>query len=931
MQKKLEDERKLKEEANRKAEEEKNIKAREEYEKGLSDAEKERFRSDVAKNAGEILSPSPSTSNSGSDSSSGSESSSNSSLASLIVTRIVSGVETTVPLSPAFSSKTFSYHVTVPYDTAEVQIRPTVADTGKATLTVDGETASSGSAKTVVLGAIGTTKTLPIVVTAQNGIAKTTYTVAIYRQTDSNRDELNSIGVSSGNHSYPVFSPHEGQPNWTAYLPEAITEAYFTVFTKNASTKLIYNGTEYPANVPFLLTSLPVDNGNFDFGLKKPDGSVSMYTLALMRIPAGHGVTAALKNIWVEDIGANADYEATTLTYSAAIPGSATEVRIKPDPDGDWNISASYSVYDQNGVNVSPHADGFFHIPLNESGNTVIQVRVTSLDQSNVKTYSLILNRESRESIWGSLSSVSMELLNPSDSGMFQPIGPDQLAFNPDVLVYSLTVPANGIALKMKPTQAGDSDIRSVAVNGSTSNPDSAGNYMLSLSPGDNDVTIGVRLAGDTSNRSLAFYTFQVNRSLLPAGLTDWDTTNNADGSEVEWKPSGVNTFQAHLDKATDSITLYLVGIASAEANYGNSTATSSPSPTAQYPDRQKLVLGNLPRGTFNIYLTLYDAEHHKIGNSQSLLLTNVRKPSGISDWKVRFNGTDYSWSSTVDGDRYYVSIPENVSSFDFKLFLDDASVTASVYGIDESFDFSGITWLSHSLSLDEDVNYFKLKTVKGNAETWTDLVVVRDDTSPVTYDDNELIELRDMTAAAEVSVNHTGALFSAAVNSGDLELALHGYPSEDIVVTMSGVRLQPNGIRYDLSDRLQPGVNELKITLYSNFSTIVTAYTYSLYIYVIPDSLKLTDIPGAHVTSDPTHYQASLNFGQQAFHFKPNLGFAGATVSVEAFGEPVAENADGSYDVYFPSGLSQMGILLRVQSGGQTILYTLTVSPSGL
>ncbi len=88
-------------------------------------------------------------------------------------------VPSTGTLSPVFASETISYTMTVGNGVSSMTFTPTVADTGKATATVNGTTVTSGQASQVVNLNIGA-NAIPVVVTAEDGSTKT-YTVTVTR------------------------------------------------------------------------------------------------------------------------------------------------------------------------------------------------------------------------------------------------------------------------------------------------------------------------------------------------------------------------------------------------------------------------------------------------------------------------------------------------------------------------------------------------------------------------------------------------------------------------------------------------------------------------------------------------------------------------------------------------------------------------------
>ncbi|MBW5445103.1 hypothetical protein GE107_03365 [Cohnella sp. CFH 77786] len=533
------------------------------------------------------------------------------------------------------------------------------------------------------------------------------------------------------------------------------------------------------------------------------------------------------------------------------------------------------------------------------------------------------------EGTWGVLSSINMQYYDPTATGGFRTVGPDMLAFDPVQLAYpSFNVPANGLLMKVKPVAQAGSVIRSVAVNGTTVSPDTEGIYGLSLSQISNSITVGVRLSTDPTNSSLVYYTFQVYRSILPDGLTDWTTRNDTE-AYVEWEPSGVNTFQSVLQNYSEELTLDLYGIDSAVVNYEGGTVNSVP-----YSDRQRLVLSNLPTGIVYLSLTMYDTDHNVIGAPQTLILQNGILPKGIAEWYAVVDGADVMWHKVKDSDRYYVSVTEATyepENFKLKLLFQDSSTTsASLYRSDGTLlgELRGEGWLYQPIGLDEGVNHFVLKTVVSGQTYMTDLVVVRDDTEPVLYDNTTFVNLKDISGEVPVplSLNVVGSQYSAQVNTNKLALSFTGYPSEDIILTLNGIRLMNDSGTFNLTDHLNPGLNMLVATVYSNYSFKVEGYNYYFFLDYVPDDLKLTELQGATVTEHPSIYQSNIGLSENTVTIKPVTANPSATVSVMADGETVIAKPDGSYDIHVPPGLTYFGVIVKVQYGGQEIYYNLEV-----
>ena len=106
-------------------------------------------------------------------------------------------------LSPTFVAGTLTYSLAIANSVASVRFTPT-ATHGGAALTVNSVAVASGQASGLLVVAEGATMNVPVVVTAQDGVSKTTYTVAVSRASSDNA-LLGSLSVSGGTLS-PAFS-----------------------------------------------------------------------------------------------------------------------------------------------------------------------------------------------------------------------------------------------------------------------------------------------------------------------------------------------------------------------------------------------------------------------------------------------------------------------------------------------------------------------------------------------------------------------------------------------------------------------------------------------------------------------------------------------------------------------------------------------------
>ncbi|MFF5995168.1 S-layer homology domain-containing protein, partial [Lysinibacillus sp. KU-BSD001] len=104
-------------------------------------------------------------------------------------------------LSPVFDKNTQTYKVNVPYSTSSITITPTVEDTEKATVTVNGQ-----PSPTVVSLTVGD-NTIQVVVRADNDVTTKTYTVNVNRAKESSGGGGGYIPNPQPGGAEPIESP----------------------------------------------------------------------------------------------------------------------------------------------------------------------------------------------------------------------------------------------------------------------------------------------------------------------------------------------------------------------------------------------------------------------------------------------------------------------------------------------------------------------------------------------------------------------------------------------------------------------------------------------------------------------------------------------------------------------------------------------------
>lgn len=102
-----------------------------------------------------------------------------STLSSLTIAQTGGSVVTA--LSPTFTTSFYNYVYALSSGSTSVTVTPTASNSGSV-ITVDGTVVASGATSgSITLGASGTTTTVTIAVTAEDGVTTSTYTIAVSR------------------------------------------------------------------------------------------------------------------------------------------------------------------------------------------------------------------------------------------------------------------------------------------------------------------------------------------------------------------------------------------------------------------------------------------------------------------------------------------------------------------------------------------------------------------------------------------------------------------------------------------------------------------------------------------------------------------------------------------------------------------------------
>ncbi|WP_084777917.1 cadherin-like beta sandwich domain-containing protein [Saccharibacillus sacchari] len=312
-------------------------------------------------------------------------------------------------LSPAFDNTNTAYSVTLPNADDEIDITPTLSDS-TATITIDGDVHTDGTAYTKPL-AVGI-NTVTIQVTSESLNTKKTTIITIIREASSNAD-LESLDVD-GETLSPAFDRNQTDYEITVdsstdeldFLPKADDDAY---------AEVLLNGILVNAGDKKTVT-LKTGVNTITITVKAQDGKTTKtYTVTVVRKASSN---ADLKNIFV-DTDPLANFDSATSEVFTDVPNTVSAILVGAatvDP------TATYK------VNGQPAAPLLIDLAV---GNNKVEFVTLAQDGQTTKTYTLNIIRAASGN-----ANLDELLLKDGDEAPID-IEPE---FSPDVFIYDVTI-----------------------------------------------------------------------------------------------------------------------------------------------------------------------------------------------------------------------------------------------------------------------------------------------------------------------------------------------------------------------------------------------------------------------------------------------------------------------------------------------------------
>ena len=280
-------------------------------------------------------------------------------------------------LSGSFASGTTTYTATLADTDASVRVTPTVDDAG-ASVEVNGEAVASGAQSSAIAFAPGESKTITIVVTAEDSTTKKTYTITARRPLSGN-SMLSALAVSAGSLS-PAFE--SGVLNYTVSTSHAVASITLTPTAAHSAAGITVAGAAVTSGEASTAQNLQVGENRIEIVVTAQDKTTSTYVVAVTR---ARSPDATLRALSLSAGTLVPEFSPSIGTYTADVPNSAANVTVTPTtnhPDATVTVAGT--------TVTSGTASAAQSLTVGE--NTIV-VAVTAHDGVATKDYTLRITR----------------------------------------------------------------------------------------------------------------------------------------------------------------------------------------------------------------------------------------------------------------------------------------------------------------------------------------------------------------------------------------------------------------------------------------------------------------------------------------------------------------------------------------------------------
>ncbi|HEU4963602.1 MAG TPA: cadherin-like beta sandwich domain-containing protein [Bacilli bacterium] len=793
-------------------------------------------------------------------------------------------------LNETFASGAFNYTSDVEKNVTSVDLTPMLADSTAAitSVTVNDSpvTYSSGYHLPLAIG----DNVIQVLVTAQDGTTKQTYTLTVTRM--NSHDATLSDLVLNGVTLNETFN--SGTYVYTADVPNGQDATDVTV-TLNDSTAMVSSMTVDNVDTTYAsATPVPLHVGDnvIKFVITAEDGTTQeTYTVTVTRAPS--------TNAYLSDLqlggGAvlNETFASGTYIYTANVTNDMSTVDVLPTLADNTATITSVTV---EGTNV-PDASGY-QVPLNV-GNNVIKVLVTAEDGTTQHTYQVTVTRDPS-------SNASLNDLQLSGGALLHE------TFASDTHTYTADVANDMTSVDVTPVLADNTaTITSVTVEG-TNVPDASG-YHVPLQVGENLIEVLVT-AQDGSTQLT--YTVTVTRA--QSGNALLSDLQLAGATLNETFASGTFAYTSAVEKPVDTVEV-IPTLDDSTATVTSITVNGAPV-LNEFGYHVPLAFGD------NVIDILITAEN---GNVKTYTVTITRMKSHEASLSgLSLNGVTLDQTFASGTYDYTADVPNSQDATDVTVTLTDRTATVSSMTVD-SGDTKYTDATPVSLHVGDNVIKFVITAEDGTTQLTYTVTVTRA-ASTNAY-------LSDLQLSGGAVLNKTFAsgtfVYTADVpndmSTVDVLPTLADNTATITSVTVEGTNV-PDASGYHVP--LSVGNNVLEVLVTAEDGA--TQQTYTVTVTRAKSSnadlsnLALSGGAVLHETfSNSTYaYTSDVANDVTSLDVIPTLADTNATItSVKVGGVNIAYA--GGYTLALQVGDNVVEVLVTAQDGSTQQTYTLTIT----
>lgn len=790
-----------------------------------------------------------------------------SSQANLFSLAVSSGI-----LSPVFNSNVYSYIDNVPNAAVSISITPTVIDPN-ATITVNGVAVNNGSSSPSILLVVGA-NTIPIIVTAQNGIASQTYNLVVNRSPSTDNTLLN-LQVNSGTLS-PAFD--SGNTYYIDNVPNLTSEIVLLPTTSDPSATISINNNTAQSGTTSSPIPLVVGQNNISILVTAQDGGTKTYYLKVTRLQSS---VATLSNLVVSNNSLTPGFDNSIFTYRVNVRNSTNSITITP------TVTEPNATVTVNGITVTSGSTSS-PIALGNIGDNPIAIVITAQD-GTTQQYTVTVNRSPSGAAILSNLLVSNGTLSPG--------------FDYGNLSYTDTVTNQTNSITITPTT--NEATSTVKVNGVLVNSGTSCS-PITLLAGNNTITLVVTAQDGITKQT---YNLTVNR--LQSAVS---TLSNLTVSSGSLAPVFNSATLAYQDNIPNSISVISVTPTATDATASVSVnGTVVPSGTASTPI--PLLVGN---NAISMVVTAQD------NSTKKYSLTVNRSPSGaaiLSNLSISSGALNPIFDSGTL--TYNINVPSLTSNISVTPTVNDENSTVTVNGM---LVTSGTASVATPLVTGKNVFTIVVTAQDGTTKQTYTVMVYRAPSGAANLSDL-MVSDGTLSPFFDNSGKNTTYTVNVSFAIGNITLT----PSVDdpnSSITVNGIKVT-SGTSTDPIP-LNEGSNTIKIVVTAQNG--ITSQTYTLTVYRASSSSvaslnNLTVSVGSLTPVFAPGILAYTNFvpnNSTSITLTPTTTVANAIITVNG---NVVASGKTSTAIPLSIGVNIINVVVTSGDGNTKQIYTVTVN----